>query len=81
MKGAASTPARIRSSSTLASFSWCKKRKKAGEIQMCEPSRFIEELPKDDVRHFGNPFNDPIVSKDYGKEKMASIRAMLKSGS
>jgi ATP-dependent DNA helicase Rep len=61
-------------------ISWCKKRKKAGEMQMCEPSRFIEELPKDDVRHFGNPFNDPIVSKDYGKEKMANIRAMLKSG-
>jgi ATP-dependent DNA helicase Rep len=61
-------------------ISWCKKRKKAGEMRMCEPSRFIEELPKEDVRHFGNPFNDPIISKDYGKEKMASIRAMLKSG-
>ncbi len=58
-------------------ISWCKKRKRAGEIQMCEPSRFIAELPKDDVRHFGNPFNDPEASKDFGKSKMASIRAML----
>ena len=59
-------------------ISWCKKRKRAGEIQMCEPSRFIAELPSDDVRHFGNPFNkDPVASKDFGKSKMASIRAML----
>jgi ATP-dependent DNA helicase Rep len=61
-------------------ISWCKKRKRAGEMQMCEPSRFIGELPKDDVRHFGNPFNiDQEASKEFGKSKMASIRAMLKS--
>ena len=58
-------------------ISWCKKRKRAGEVQMCEPSRFIAELPIADVRHFGNPFNDPEVSKDFGKSKMAGIRAML----
>lgn len=58
-------------------ISWCKKRKRAGEMEMCEPSRFIAELPTGDVRHFGNPFNDPEVSKDFGKEKMANIRAML----
>ena len=58
-------------------ISWCKKRKRAGEVQMCEPSRFISELPSADVRHFGNPFNDPEVSKEFGKSKMAGIRAML----
>ena len=58
-------------------ISWCKKRKRAGEVQMCEPSRFISELPTADVKHFGNPFNDPEVSKDFGKERMANIRAML----
>ena len=58
-------------------ISWCKKRKRAGEMQLCEPSRFIAELPSADVRHFGNPFNDPEVSRDYGKSKMAGIRAML----
>ncbi len=58
-------------------ISWCKKRKRAGEMQMCEPSRFIAELPNADIRHFGNPFNDPEVSKDFGKAKMANIRAML----
>lgn len=59
-------------------ISWCKKRKRAGEMEVCEPSRFIAEIPKDDVRHFGNPFNkDPEASKDFGKSKMANIRAML----
>ena len=58
-------------------ISWCKKRKRAGEVQMCEPSRFIAELPNGDLKHFGNPFNDPEVSKEFGKSKMASIRAML----
>ena len=56
----------------------CKKLKRAGEMQLCEPSRFIAELPTADVRHFGNPFNDPEVSKDFGKARMANIRAMLK---
>ena len=58
-------------------ISWCKKRKRAGEMQMCEPSRFIAELPTADVRHFGNTFNDPEISKDFGKERMANIHAML----
>jgi ATP-dependent DNA helicase Rep len=40
-------------------ISWCKKRKRAGEMQLCEQSRFIGELPSQDVKHFGNPFNDP----------------------
>ena len=59
-------------------ISWCKKRKRAGETTACEPSRFIAELPIDDVRHFGNPFNqDPVASKQLGKERMAQIKAML----
>ena len=58
-------------------ISWCKKRKRAGETEICEPSRFIEELPADDIRHFGNPSADPAASKEHGKERMAQIRAML----
>lgn len=48
-------------------------------MQAGEPSCFIAELPKDDVKHFGNPFNGPdqTLSKDYGKRKMANIKAML----
>ncbi len=57
---------------------WCKKRKRAGEMQACEPSRFIEEMPKDDIKHFGvKSDKDPEASREYGKSKMANIRAML----
>ncbi len=59
------------------SISWCKRRKRAGEMETCEPSRFIDELPKDDLRHFGNPFNDPVISKDIGRAKLDAIKAML----
>ena len=56
-------------------ITWCKERKCAGEMQACEPSQFIAELPKDDdVKHFGNLFNGPdqVMIKDYGKSKMAN---------
>jgi ATP-dependent DNA helicase Rep len=58
-------------------ISWCRKRKRAGESEACEPSRFIAELPVDDVRHSGNPGADPVAGKEHGKERMAQIRAML----
>jgi ATP-dependent DNA helicase Rep len=58
-------------------ISWCKKRKRAGETVNCEASRFIEELPSADIRHFGNSNTDPAASKELGKERMAQIRAML----
>ncbi|HSI23605.1 MAG TPA: UvrD-helicase domain-containing protein [Methylophilaceae bacterium] len=61
-------------------ISWCKKRKRAGETESCEPSRFIAELPIDDVRHSGMPGADPAASKEHGKERMAQIRAMLGKG-
>ncbi|HSI96138.1 MAG TPA: 3'-5' exonuclease, partial [Methylophilaceae bacterium] len=61
-------------------ISWCKKRKRAGETEACEPSRFIAELPTDDVRHSGMPGADPAASKEHGKERMAQIRAMLGKG-
>ena len=59
-------------------ISWCKKRKRAGETTACEASRFIAELPINDVRHFGNPLNqDQAASKQLGKERIAQIKAML----
>ncbi len=62
-------------------ISWCKKRKRAGETEICEPSRFIEELPADDIRHFGNTNAEPAATKEHGKERMAQIRAMLNQSS
>jgi ATP-dependent DNA helicase Rep len=60
------------------SISWCQKRKRAGEIEHCEASRFLAEMPTDDIRHFGgNSAVNQQESKASGKEKLASIKAML----
>lgn len=58
-------------------ISWCRKRKRAGDTEACEPSRFIEELPIEDLRQSGQINADPEASKENGKERMAQIRAML----
>jgi ATP-dependent DNA helicase Rep len=59
-------------------ISWCRKRRRAGETEVCEPSRFIEELPQEDVRYSGVAVTaDPAASKELGRERMAQIRAML----
>jgi len=58
-------------------ISWCRKRKRAGETEACEPSRFIAELPQDDLRVSGMPGADPAAAREHGRERMANIRAML----
>ena len=55
----------------------CVKRKRAGEWQFVDPSRFIDEINGDDLRHFGKPGAEPVVSKSEGKSRLASLSAML----
>ena len=57
----------------------CRKRKRARDWQVCEPSRFIAELPQDDVRHGGAPVagEDPTAVKAAGQERLKALRAML----
>ncbi len=58
-------------------ITYCKKRKRAGEWEHCEPSRFLDELPPDDVRHAGKSTSDPVDRKATAASRMANIRAML----
>jgi len=61
-------------------ISFCKKRKRAGEWQSCEPSRFLQELPADDVRHEGRSEDaDPEERKAHGQSRMANIRSILQN--
>ena len=55
----------------------CVKRKRAGGWQFVDPSRFINEIDKADVRLFGRKGGEPIVSKTEGKSKLAQMSAML----
>ncbi|OHX15496.1 ATP-dependent DNA helicase Rep [Chromobacterium amazonense] len=58
-------------------LSYCVKRRRAGEWQFIEPSRFISEIDGDDLRHFGKPGAEPLVSKTEGKSRLANLTAML----
>jgi len=54
----------------------CKKRKRAGEWQGCEPSRFIDELAQEDLRVSGRE-SDPATQKAEGTAKLDQLKAML----
>ncbi|MEQ1582685.1 MAG: ATP-dependent helicase, partial [Candidatus Nitrotoga sp.] len=60
-------------------ISYCTKRKQGKEWQTCEASRFLQELPADELIYSGvlpaGSTNE--VSKDAGMAKLARLKAML----
>ena len=60
-------------------ISYCIKRRRGKEWQNCEASRFLKELPADDVIFAGAvpAGSTPEVSKDEGMAKLARLKAML----
>ncbi|MGB1109659.1 MAG: DNA helicase Rep [Gammaproteobacteria bacterium] len=59
-------------------ISLCRKRRRFGEVEECEPSRFLEELPQDDLQWEGiGVERDPEVSKQMGKAHLANLRELL----
>lgn len=65
-----------RAKRTLA-LTLCKKRKQFGEWQSCEPSRFISELPSDDLETEGKGEMDPERNRTRGKQTLAGLRNLL----
>ncbi len=58
-------------------LTYCQKRKRAGEWQFTDPSRFIGEISPDDIRHAGKVGQAPVITREEGKAKLANLRAML----
>ncbi|OGS91984.1 MAG: ATP-dependent DNA helicase Rep [Gallionellales bacterium GWA2_60_18] len=59
-------------------ISYCNRRKRGKDWFACEPSRFIEEMPQDELAFAGGHKDAaPTVSKDEGKSKLANLKAML----
>ena len=56
----------------------CVKRKKMGQWQFMTPSRFIDEMPQDDIELLGRKDSAPIVSKAEGKSRLSGMMSMLK---
>ena len=60
-------------------ISYCTKRKYAKDWQACKPSRFLQELPENEVVYSGVQAagSAPSVSKNEGAAKLARLKAML----
>lgn len=62
-------------------ISYCGQRKRYGEQKTCEPSRFLSELPPDDLEWEGGTHQvDPEKQKARGHAHLANLKDML-SGS
>jgi ATP-dependent DNA helicase Rep len=58
-------------------FSYCTHRKRYGELIRCQPSRFLDELPKEDLEW---PDRNPLtaeVKKERGQASLAQLRGLL----
>ncbi|MBV8659230.1 MAG: UvrD-helicase domain-containing protein [Burkholderiales bacterium] len=64
-------------------ISYCGKRKRAGEWSIVEPSRFLLELPQEELRVSGRlaGTKQVAVSREEGKARLANLRASLGSKS
>ncbi len=60
-------------------LSYCRRRKRAGEMMSCTPSRFIGELAQEDLRFADVPLppEEAANEKATGSERLKSLKAML----
>ncbi|GAB4124488.1 MAG: UvrD-helicase domain-containing protein [Sideroxydans sp.] len=60
-------------------ISYCVQRKRGKEYVRCEPSRFIGELPQDELEFAGALKSDTAaISKQEGMKRLARLKAMLR---
>ncbi|QMT39785.1 DNA helicase Rep [Neisseria shayeganii] len=55
----------------------CIKRKKQGNWHFPEPSRFIDEMPQQDLKFLGRKGGEPIVSQEEGKARFRDMLDLL----
>ena len=58
-------------------FSYCTHRKRYGEMAECEPSRFLGELPEEDLEWANKKQLAPEEIKQRGKASLAALKSML----
>ena len=59
-------------------LSFCNRRKRQGELVECEPSRFLSELPEDDLAWEGKDHAVPVEEKqERGRAYLDSMRELL----
>ena len=58
-------------------LSLASRRRRGGELRDCEPSRFIGELPQEDLVWDGGEAADPEERRQRGRAHLENLRAML----
>jgi len=58
-------------------LSFCAKRKQYGDFLNCSPSRFLDELPSEDVEWEGRESADPAQSKQRANATLAGLKNLL----
>ncbi len=59
-------------------ISYCNRRRRGRDWALCEPSRFLEEMPQSELIYAGGHADAaPTVTKDEGMDKLARLKAML----
>lgn len=58
-------------------FSYCTHRKRYGEMAESEPSRFLSELPEEDLEWVNKKQLAPEEAKQRGKANLAQLKSML----
>jgi ATP-dependent DNA helicase Rep len=58
-------------------FSLAKKRRKGSELQQCLPSRFLDELPQDDMEWFGRGERNEEQSKVLAQSHLQGLKNLL----
>jgi len=60
-------------------LSFCRRRRRGGETVECQPSRFLAELAKEDLRWSGEPLppDEAAKEKTAGSERLKAMKAML----
>ena len=53
------------------------KRRQFGETIKCEPSRFIDELPQDDLQWQGGGQDNVQANTERGQETLAGLKGLF----
>ncbi len=61
-------------------FSYSARRRRYGETVECEPSRFLNELPADDLEWEGEGRSDPEKNREEGRATLDGLRNLLQQG-
>jgi ATP-dependent DNA helicase Rep len=65
-----------RAQQTLA-MTMARKRRQFGDTINCEPSRFIDELPADDLQWQGGTDESPEANEERGQETLAGLKGLF----